>query len=372
MDPVTHCLTGACLARSGFRRKTAYATAAMVLAAEAPDLDTLWSIRGPVALLAHHRGILHSLIAASFMALAMVGVFWLWNRLRAASKSKTSARKKSTPWVAPHWGWLWLGCLIADLSHLLLDYTNSYGLRPFLPWNQHWFAASIVSIFDPYIFLALLLALLLPALLRLTDHEIGDRRPRWRGQISAILALSFMVFYWGLRTAEHARALGLLRNNNGLPVAVLRVAAEPDMLNPFVWTGLLATSTGDQIARVSTLNDQVSLLGSTLYTPAVTRAVIAAKDSSLGRVYLDWSKWPWVEDMGEIPIPGQAPPPTGARWHAVHFSDLRYAALAGTVGINASEADSGRSPLSGWAYVSLPAQGAGKVEAIFLDGRRQP
>ena len=365
MDPVTHFLTGACIARAGFRRKTAYATAAMVLAAEAPDLDTLWAIHGPVALLAHHRGILHSLIAAPFMALGMVGVFSVWHRVRRGIKTKRSLRG------TPHWGWLWVGCLVADLSHLLLDYTNSYGLRPFLPWNTHWYALSIVSIFDPYLFAALLLALLLPALLRLTDHEIGDRRPRLRGKVAAIAALSFMVLYWSLRTVEHERALGLLRYNNGLSVPALRIAAEPHMFTPFTWTGLLATSSGYQVARVRTLEDEVTLLGPPLYAPTKTPAVVAAKASYLGRVYLNWSKWPFVEDMGEIPIPGEAPPPDGQHWHAVRFCDLRYTALDGTLGLEAAGTGSQRIPLSGWAYVNVPPGGTAVVEAMFLDGREQ-
>ena len=37
MEPITHFMTGAVLARSGFNRKAAYATVAMTLAAEAPD-----------------------------------------------------------------------------------------------------------------------------------------------------------------------------------------------------------------------------------------------------------------------------------------------------------------------------------------------
>ena len=45
MEPVTHLLTGACLARTGFHRRVAYATAAMTVAAEFPDIDTVWSLR---------------------------------------------------------------------------------------------------------------------------------------------------------------------------------------------------------------------------------------------------------------------------------------------------------------------------------------
>jgi len=43
MEPITHFLTGACIGRAGLNRKTTYATLAAVLAAEAADLDVLWS-----------------------------------------------------------------------------------------------------------------------------------------------------------------------------------------------------------------------------------------------------------------------------------------------------------------------------------------
>ena len=46
MEPVTHFLTGACLGRAGFNRKTAYATLAAVLAAEAAELSALVSTLG--------------------------------------------------------------------------------------------------------------------------------------------------------------------------------------------------------------------------------------------------------------------------------------------------------------------------------------
>src|SRR5450432_2121238 len=81
MEPITHFLTGACLSRAGFNRKTAYATLAMTLAAEAPDVDILWGLRGPVTALAHHRGITHTLIAAPFVALAVTGAVWALDRM---------------------------------------------------------------------------------------------------------------------------------------------------------------------------------------------------------------------------------------------------------------------------------------------------
>ena len=88
MEPVTHFLTGACLARTGFNRKTAYATLAMTLAAEAPDLDVLWGLRGPVAGFQHHRGITHTFVGAPVVAAAVTLVVWLWHRSR---RSKPAA-----------------------------------------------------------------------------------------------------------------------------------------------------------------------------------------------------------------------------------------------------------------------------------------
>src|SRR5580658_5868859 len=85
MEPITHFLTGACIGRAGLNRKTAYATLAAVLAAEAADLDVVWSLRGPVEGLKHHRGITHTLIGAPVVAGVIVGLvallhIWLERR----------------------------------------------------------------------------------------------------------------------------------------------------------------------------------------------------------------------------------------------------------------------------------------------------
>ena len=117
MEPVTHFLTGACLARSGFNRKTAYATLAMTLAAEAPDLDMLWGFRGPVAAFQHHRGITHSFLGAPLVALAVTGVVWVWSRFQ-----------RKPPPIPPRWALLWLFSWLAVLSHIFLDWTNNYCL----------------------------------------------------------------------------------------------------------------------------------------------------------------------------------------------------------------------------------------------------
>lgn len=354
MEPVTHLLTGACLARSGFNRKTAYATLAMTLAAEAPDLDMLWGFRGPVAELQHHRGITHSLIFAPVMALFVTALVWLFDRSRPGK-----------PPIPARWVLLWLFAILADLSHLALDYTNSYGLRPFFPFSSRWHAWSIVFIFDPWIFLALLLALIVPWILGLADREIGARRQLFRGRAWAICALGFVLVWWGVRNAEHLHALALVRTGDYTREPLQRVAAEPHMFSPFHWHVLIETQDYYQTAEVDTLSGQVTTSEDSrlIYKPHVTAAVAAAKQTYLGKVWLDWSKWPLLEDRGPVHAPGAAFAPDPA-WHTIEFQDLRfgYAPIAG----DSSQAQAG-PPLSGWVYVAPN----GEIEGMFLSGREQ-
>src|ERR1035437_9017356 len=146
MEPITHLLTGACLARLGFNRKAAYATLAMTLAAEAPDLDTLWSIDGPVATFQHHPGITPPLLGLPLDWLIVLGIVWTvhrWRLRRAAAKAvaiptdPAADRPIMRPLTAApvRWGLLYGFALIASLSHILLDWTNNYGVRPFFPFN---------------------------------------------------------------------------------------------------------------------------------------------------------------------------------------------------------------------------------------------
>ena len=403
MEPITHFLTGACLARAGFNRRTAYATLAMTLAAEAPDLDVLWSLKGPVAGFEHHRGITHTFLGAPFVALAVTAVVYLWHRFRTRNKAGTPSPTKTNAgaprfafetWEAnstnagspplaqlhrakggitdinqtppPRWILLWLFSLIAVLSHLLLDFTNNYGLRPFFPFNPRWYSWDIVFIFDPLMFIVLLLALVMPALFGLADREIGARRKTFRGRGWAIAALAFVAILYTVRNAEHQRALNLMRANN-LSEPILRVAAEPSPIDPFRWYGLAETADYFQSAEVSTRNDSVDTdAGEITFKPPVTIATLAAKRSWLGHVYLDWSAWPVTTDLGNQPAPSVAnmpdlPTPLPGNWHTVEFRDLRFGSAA--LFLRSSKSP----PLSGWVYIGP----GNEVEAMLLNGREQ-
>ena len=355
MEPVTHFLTGACLGRSGFNRRTAYATLAMTLAAEAPDIDVFWGFHGPVSGFEHHRGITHTLLGAPFMALAVTGIVWLIHRVR----------KKRGP-IAPRWALIWLFALLADFSHLLLDFTNNYGLRPFFPFDPHWYAWSIVFIFDPLIFLALLSSLIMPWLFGLADREIGVRRTRFGGRGWSIAALVFIVLWWSLRNAEHAHAISLVRSAGVVSEPIARIDAEPSIVDPFTWHVIAETRDFYQITEVHTLHDQIedrSPDASDLtYKPPVTAAVLAAKQSWLGRAYLDWSLFPVVTDLGSDPVPYDTAPLPQSSWHTIQFQDLRFANRA--LGLNGPRSG---TPLGAYVYVGP----RNEVEGMFMSGKEQ-
>jgi len=348
MEPITHLMTGACLARAGFNRKAAYAAVAMTLAAEAPDLDTLWSIDGPIAAFQHHRGWTHTFLGLPFEAAIVVGAIWLFHRWR--TRRTTPAKPPRAP---VRWGLLYCFSLIALLSHLLLDWTNNYGLRPFFPFNPRWYAGSFVFIFEPVLFLILLAALVAPSLFGLINAEVGARRPAFRGQSWAIAGLLAMAALWSIRFVEHQKALQLAQSADYNSAPVLRVAADPYPINPFRWQTVAETPRFFQISTADTFNDTIATSDQPyiIYKPPTTLATLVAKRSWLGEIYLDWSQYPVVTETGTDP--------DGIT--TVSFRDLRF--LYDTPFLAGRQ----NPPLSGTVYVNADR----RVVRMEMDGHVQ-
>ena len=347
LDPVTHVLFGACLSRAGFNRTTALATPMMALAAEFPDVDIVSAVRGPVTAFAAHRGITHSLLGVPLDAAACLliiygahraRIWWKRRHPRPLQEARASNDKVPIPRVElqPRWGSLFvLGC-VAALSHLLLDFTNQYGLRPFIPFSYRWYHWDIVSIIEPVLSGFLLLGLMLPLLFRLIREEIGARRQP-AGKMGARVALALVVLLWGFRDFEHRRALAALNAleyGNQLPV---RLSAFPYMLNPFRWHAVVETDNLYRAMEVDSLTPVVDPeRRERVYYKQDSPAIEAAKRSPLGRAYLDWADYPVFRVIklapGEDPGPRllrmaygsqeTEPAPGG---YLVRIIDLRYA-----------------------------------------------
>ena len=290
-------------------RTTALATLTTTLAAEAPDLDVLGRFGGPAFGFAHHRGFTHSFLGVPIVAAAVTGFVYLIWRLRG--------RKTRNPNLPTRWGLLFFYACLAGLSHILLDFTNNYGVRPFWPFLEKWYSWDIVFIFEPVMFAFLVLGLIVPSLFRLIDREVGARDRLPHGRAGAILALFGVVLMWGVRDYEHRRAINALEARTYQNVDPLRVSAYPTYINPFRWYGVVETPAFFALAPVNSLEPEVDPDGRMefRYKPEETAITLAAKKSYLGRVYLDWAQYP-ITDTETIEPPKQG--------YIVHFEDLRY------------------------------------------------
>jgi len=145
MDNITHSLLGAALAKTRLGRSSPIAPAALIIGANLPDLENavLVFLDQPANMI-HHRGVTHAVVGvvllAPLFALLMHGIARL---LRLRNRSPGSL------------GALFVGVGLATASHPLLDWLNTYGLRPWLPFDDTRYCGDLVFIIDPWLWLLL-------------------------------------------------------------------------------------------------------------------------------------------------------------------------------------------------------------------------
>jgi inner membrane protein len=353
-------LTGACLSRSlGFPARARYATAACVLAAELPDADYVYRLRGPLVYFQHHRGWTHALWSLPLQAALVVALFYLLHATRRGWKQRRSTEEPSPA----NWPALFGMALLALGSHLLLDWTNNYGVRPFAPFQPRWYAGELVYIVEPLLLLVLSLALLLPFLFSLVHREMGIRRPRYQGRALATAALVLMVGLWIHRSFQRDNARTVVDAQEFRGGRILRESLNPYPIDPYRWHVVVETPQNFQTGTVDTRQGLFETDRQQIYAkPQVTLATLAAKQSWLGQVYLDWSKFPLVVDEGTV---GEVHPELSVSagedaLRNVVFSDLRF--RYDVVGMH-----SARPQLSAEAWVDANR----RVQEAFLGGSEQ-
>jgi inner membrane protein len=223
---------------------------------------------------------------------------------------------------------------LAGLSHILLDFTDNYGVRPFWPFSEKWYSWDIVYIADPVITLFLVGGLVLSALASLMNEEVGRASKTPPGRLGAAIALIGVVAVWGIRDFEHRGALHTLNARPYEGAGPVHASAFPLWWNPYLWTGMVETARSVKAMRVDSRSQNVDpqFEEEVRYKPPETPAAVAAKSSSLGRAYMNWARFPITETE---------PLESGGRGYVVRFKDLRFE-LAGR-----------REDYSPWAVVRL-------------------
>jgi inner membrane protein len=150
VDNITHALAGSLMAAAACQHvhrpddppPRAFRTAAWtigIVMAELPDVDIFYSGdalgMGRLGYLLHHRGHTHTIV----FALAVALVAW---RIALLLGRNLRAPQYARPLLALS--------LVASLSHVALDFTNSYGVHPWWPLDSRWIYGDAVFIVEPW------------------------------------------------------------------------------------------------------------------------------------------------------------------------------------------------------------------------------
>lgn len=275
MDPLTHTATGLFLSRAGMNRWTPNAAPILMLAANAPDIDIVTASGGSLNYLHYHRHLTHSLVAMPVMAILTVLLVW-------------GVFRQPVRWMGA-----FLAALLAVASHLLLDLTNVYGIRLFLPFSNEWQRLDLTGVIDFWIWGVLLLGVAGPWLSRLVTAEItsSKTRPAHHGRGFAWFALIFVFLYNGGRAALHARAVAAIESRTYQGQAPGRVVAIPG-LNPLQWRGLVETRSFYQVSDMDLSTEFDPTRGTIFYKPAADPAIEAARQTAAFRQFLTFAQFP--------------------------------------------------------------------------------
>jgi len=330
MDNLTHSLAGAALAATGLRRTTPLATATLVLAANAPDVDAFVYLFGDsYDGLAFRRGWTHGPIAMAVLPFVVAAVILGWDRW---------VRRRRRPDAPPARPWpVVLLALLGGLTHPALDWMNTYGIRLLMPFDRRWFYGDALFIIDPWVWLllgatvflagawsvrarirwvvlaalatTLVVATPIPVAAKLTwsaglaailtaRRRIGPPRSELAariGQWGTVVATLYILLMVGSDRAARRHVLDAARDAGIGPVEAVMVAPLP--ADPFGGEVVIRTPdayhTGDfRWFR----NPQVQFGAAPLRSaPADDPVVRAAAQIDAVRDFLVWSRFPFYE-----------------------------------------------------------------------------
>jgi inner membrane protein len=276
LDNLTHSLVGALLGRMGLKRLSPRAMPGLIIAANLPDIDSF--IAKPLGLSPRtfHRGFTHGIGGLVIMPFVAVAIISLWEKLRPGKDGPLKL------------GGLLLACFIGVLSHPLLDFLNTYGVRLLEPFSHRWFYGDTLFIIDPWIWLMLILGL---------EFSWRAERLERNWERPAAYAFCGVLAYIGVNAGISVRAVAATRplvERVGNPTMV--VAGEVPLefwRRQVMWrTDKLAGSAEYQPFGGATLDRRIVPLN--LDDP---RLALAARTDADVCNFLFWSRMPLVVDL---------------------------------------------------------------------------
>ena len=354
MDNLTHSLVGLAAAKSGLERLSPGATTLCIIAANAPDADVVViAFADRWTTLQHHRGITHAIVGVAAISILLPSLFYLGDLIHS--------RLKQTP-PRVKFGGLLLASILVSATHPLLDWTNNYGVRFFLPWSSHWSYGDLVFIVDPFIWILLgsacflltmrtklqqlgwsLIGVVLTLLIFMSTRS-GNLPAPWliRGLWVIVLmglfvlfkkhlgerfggrltkaALVILVAYWSVLAYAHSNALTRAREQAELVKSpgevVSRIVAMPTLANPLRWDCIFETDKASYRFNIKLLSGNSVVRPVRYEKPSgkTAQALNAVASDRRTQIFLGFARFP-VTKLSD---------PDCATQTLVQLADLRY------------------------------------------------
>ncbi len=292
LDNITHTLVGVTLVRAGLGRRTAGATATMILASNLPDADIVTAVNGELAYFAAHRGSTHGPLGILALALLAVLLVVGWRRLRR------STRRDAWQRVGPLCG----VALAGTALHVAMDLPTSYGTRVLSPFVETWFSLDWLPIIDIYVWALL---------------TMGFTAAWWRPaarSTSARVVLAALVCFYGVRAVAHEVALAaaagiradgvasacasaptwtrhptVIEAAYAGPGGCLQAAALPTFFSPFEWRLIRQQSDGYELRDIALGRGTIAQI----FVPSHNDVWVArARRAKTARVFHGFSRFP--------------------------------------------------------------------------------
>jgi inner membrane protein len=279
MDNLCHTLVGAALAEAGLKRRTSLGTATLMIGANLPDIDVLAIPLGHD--LGFRRGLTHGVPALIVLPFMLAGIMLLWDRWRRP------------PGDAPRAGQLLLLSAISILTHPILDWMNTYGMRWLVPFSNAWTYGDALFIVDPWIWLALGFGVFVSRRRTRKYPQAGHGRI-WDRLPARAALLAVAVYIGGMivtSRAAHAVAARALARQGETPEHLM---VDPVPVDPFRRRVVYLSDGTYRIAHFSWRN-AARIFGDEGSIPVNDRDSLSrrAARTQRGQEFLSWSRLPF-------------------------------------------------------------------------------
>jgi inner membrane protein len=280
LDNLCHTLVGAALGQAGLKRATPLAMATLLVGANLPDVDAVTYVFADAATsFEFRRGWTHGAVAMAVLPLALAGAMAAWDRF---------VRRRRHPEKAPaRFPGLLMLAFLSVLSHPILDFLNTYGVRFLYPFSRRWFYGDALFIVDLWVWIALAVGVGWSAIRRRRRHDHPE------GPARAALAATAAYVVGMLLSSAVGRGL-VARTAAAHGLSPGRSIVSPQALDPLRRTVSLEVSDGYRLGTLRWLSrPAVSLSAPLIARNDSDPFAVAAARTRDGRKFLVWARFPY-------------------------------------------------------------------------------